>query len=83
VRHDCPAEIRQERPILLEQLYRCSSRDADGRLQFIKDEGINIVIQLDIKEEEVLELSYNIISRFTNSSGVPALGASYQQGAHT
>ena len=44
------------------------------RLAFIRAEGINIVLQLDVKDTEALPYAYSVITQFANAAGVPAIG---------
>ena len=48
--------------------------NADISLSFICDEGINMLVQLDIKDLEAMSLAYDIVRQFENAKGVPSTG---------
>ncbi|KAL1404869.1 hypothetical protein Q8F55_008480 [Vanrija albida] len=54
--------VTDERPILLGEL-----------LDFMRDEGITMLVHLDVKEAELMPYAYDVISKATNKAGVPAM----------
>ncbi|KAL1410693.1 hypothetical protein Q8F55_001635 [Vanrija albida] len=58
---DDSGNVTSEHPILLKEL-----------LEFIRDEGINILVQIDVKALDAMAYAYDVISQYTNAAGVPA-----------
>lgn len=43
-------------------------------LEFIRDEGINILVQIDVKDLDAMAYAYDVITQHANAAGVPATG---------
>ncbi|KAL1407894.1 hypothetical protein Q8F55_007330 [Vanrija albida] len=58
---DDSGNVTSEHPILLKEL-----------LEFIHDEGINILVQIDVKDLDAMAYGYDVIAQYANAAGVPA-----------
>lgn len=51
-----------------------SSRFADVSLDHLREQKISMVVQVDLKEPEVVESALGVIYEHADSNGIPAYG---------